>query len=56
MSGVNWKAICQTLEAVEPERTEEGFLNRSLEQLETLVPADTSFGCLARAICLTSAR
>jgi DNA-binding CsgD family transcriptional regulator len=55
MARVDWKAVCRVLEAVEPERTLEGFFNQSFEQLQTLVPFDHGSACNTHVSHLASA-
>jgi len=53
---VDWKAICQVLEGMEPERTHQGFLARSLDQLRAVVAFDHGFACMSHATALASGR
>jgi len=43
---VNWKKLCLAVESIERERTPDGFLSRSLEQVERLVPFDHALAVL----------
>jgi DNA-binding CsgD family transcriptional regulator len=54
MDGVDWRKLCVALEAIETERGEEGFLRRSLEQVQTMIPFDHAFACKAHASVLAS--
>jgi len=49
---VPWKRLCQAVELIEAERTMEGFLRRSLEQIELLLPFDHSLAVLTHPTVL----
>ena len=54
VSGVDWKKVCDVLEAVEQERTEEGFLREATRQLQNLVAFDHAMSCKAHASVVSS--
>lgn len=49
LSSTVWRSLCFALEGIELERTRGGFLSRSLEQIERLVPFSHALGVLTTA-------